>query len=139
VTTTPAAIAEVGVEAPASASAIATDAASLVDAASAGTSLDAAVAAADAAVTPVDETSGNATGVVAPLQAPAPDAGARVSCKSDDDCWVSDTTTAARPIRRPAKLRGKKFRPCVDGDAKPMCGGGYCTTLGFGCLFARPR
>jgi hypothetical protein len=56
-----------------------------------------------------------------------------IPCKSADDCWISGDTTAAKPIRRPAKLRGKKFRPCVDGEAAPVCRGGVCGTLAYGC------
>ena len=61
-------------------------------------------------------------------------AGAKpIPCKSEDDCWIRGGTTAATPIARPARLRGKKFRPCVDGEAKPICSGGFCGTMAFGC------
>jgi hypothetical protein len=86
------------------------------------TDADATVAVADAAVASADASTASTAAMGPP----------RISCKTDDDCWVSNTTTAAQPIRRPAKLRGKKFRPCVDGDAQPICNGTYCTTMGFG-------
>jgi len=45
-----------------------------------------------------------------------------VPCKTDQDCWISDEFPH-RPIARPAKLRGRKFKPCVDGEVSPMCQG----------------
>jgi hypothetical protein len=45
-----------------------------------------------------------------------------IACKTDQDCWVSNELPH-RPIRRPAHLRGRKFRPCVDGEVPPRCFG----------------
>ncbi len=45
-----------------------------------------------------------------------------VPCKTDQDCWISDEIPH-RPIQRPAKLRGYKFKPCTDGEVAPMCQG----------------
>ncbi len=43
-----------------------------------------------------------------------------VPCKSDQDCWFSDTQPHY-PIARPKNLRGHKFQPCVDGEVPPIC------------------
>jgi len=40
-----------------------------------------------------------------------------VPCASDDDCWVN--AESSTPIARPRKLRGKRFRPCKDGERAP--------------------
>jgi hypothetical protein len=56
--------------------------------------------------------------------------GSNVPCKTDDDCW----SKGAEPIARPKRLRGKTFKPCVDGEHAPMCGGdGTCMTMGYRC------
>lgn len=53
-----------------------------------------------------------------------------VPCKTTDDCWSEGAT----PIARPKALRGRKYRPCVDGEHQPMCTpSGVCATLAFGC------
>lgn len=56
--------------------------------------------------------------------------GSTVSCTTDDDCW----SRGPIPIARPKALRGKHFKPCVDGEYAPLCGGdGTCLTLGYRC------
>lgn len=54
-----------------------------------------------------------------------------VPCASDDDCWVIDES--ATPIARPRKLRGKRFRPCKDGERAPVCQSGACIVRGYTC------
>jgi hypothetical protein len=56
-----------------------------------------------------------------------------VPCMTVDDCWVSGPTTAARPIARPFKHRGRKFQPCIDGEAAPVCAAGRCAVRGYEC------
>jgi hypothetical protein len=53
-----------------------------------------------------------------------------VPCKTDDDCWFSDELPR-RPIRKPARLRGHKFKGCVDGEVPPKCFG----VCGFGPVY----
>lgn len=55
-----------------------------------------------------------------------------VPCESDADCWVSEEDFT-RPIARPRKLRGKRFRPCKDGERAPVCERGRCTVRGYTC------
>ena len=58
-----------------------------------------------------------------------------IPCKTVRDCWVSDQPRL-HPVKRPAHLRGRDFKPCVDGEIPPACGAeGYCTIshLGYGC------
>jgi hypothetical protein len=54
-----------------------------------------------------------------------------VPCASDDDCWVSDESST--PIARPRKLRGKRFRPCKDGELAPVCQSGTCAVRALSC------
>ena len=54
-----------------------------------------------------------------------------VACSSDADCWVSDD--GFNPIARPKKLRGKRFRPCKDGERAPVCSDGTCSVVGYTC------
>lgn len=57
-----------------------------------------------------------------------------VACTSVDDCWVSAKRYPAVPIARPKHLKGKKFKPCVDGEVAPTCSsGGACGLLGYDC------
>ncbi len=77
---------------------------------------------------PVDAASADAgqptsTAVAPPPQAPP------IPCKTTDDCWVR----GGKAIRRPANMRGRKFKPCTDGESAPLCRGGFCSTLGYGC------
>lgn len=72
--------------------------------------------------------------------APAPSAPAStappavVACKSVDDCWVSAKRYPAVPIARPKHLKGKSFKPCVDGEVAPTCtSAGACGLLGYDC------
>jgi hypothetical protein len=50
----------------------------------------------------------------------------RVACKTERDCWISPTPRT-RPIARPARFKGRDFKPCKDGEVAPICGGdGFC-------------
>lgn len=50
----------------------------------------------------------------------------RIPCKSVRDCWTS-STPYRRPIARPARFKGRDFKPCKDGEAEPACGDdGFC-------------
>jgi len=38
------------------------------------------------------------------------------------------------PIARPKHLKGKPFKPCVDGEVAPTCtSAGACGLLGYDC------
>jgi hypothetical protein len=52
-----------------------------------------------------------------------------VACKTDDDCWIDD----GKPIARPKQHRGKKFKPCKDGEHAPVCKENACTIVGYKC------
>lgn len=55
-----------------------------------------------------------------------------VPCKTVDDCWSSDDpVTHAMP--RPPRLRGRKFRGCVDGEHVPACVDGRCALDALKC------
>jgi len=59
-----------------------------------------------------------------------PDRPPPVACKTDDDCWVE----GGKPVVRPKALRGKKFKPCQDGERAPVCGdAGVCVLRGYKC------
>jgi hypothetical protein len=62
--------------------------------------------------------------------APPPAAQPRIPCETDDDCWLDGNH---RPIPRPAKLRGRKVRPCADSEYAPACREGACTARHFKC------
>ncbi|HEU4534281.1 MAG TPA: hypothetical protein VFS00_09185 [Polyangiaceae bacterium] len=50
-----------------------------------------------------------------------------VACKTNRDCWISPTPRT-HPIARPARFKGRDFKPCADGEVAPACGGdGFCT------------
>jgi hypothetical protein len=50
----------------------------------------------------------------------------RVPCKTTRDCWISPTPRT-HPVARPAKLKGRDFKPCSDGEVAPVCGDdGFC-------------
>lgn len=53
-----------------------------------------------------------------------------IPCKTDDDCWLDENHA---PISRPAKLRGKKVRPCTDSEHAPSCREGVCVARHFKC------
>jgi hypothetical protein len=55
-----------------------------------------------------------------------------VPCSTDADCWVSDEGFS-HPIARPRKLRGKRFRPCKDGEQAPVCRSGSCALESYRC------
>lgn len=55
-----------------------------------------------------------------------------VACKTADDCWLEELPLL-HAIPRPKRLKGKKFRPCVDGEHEPACIQGTCTIRGFTC------
>ena len=55
-----------------------------------------------------------------------------VACTSVDDCWV-EKLPFSHPIKRPRSRKGKKFRPCKDGEVAPACQDGRCTLLAYGC------
>ena len=55
-----------------------------------------------------------------------------IACKSVDDCWV-DPAPYAHPIKRPRAKKGKRFRPCKDGEVAPACSDGRCNLIAYGC------
>lgn len=55
-----------------------------------------------------------------------------IECESVEQCWVSDAPPY-HPIPRPRSLRGRKFRPCQDGEVAPLCTDGRCTVAGYSC------
>lgn len=55
-----------------------------------------------------------------------------VPCKTADDCWSTDKPVV-HAIPRPAKLRGRAFRGCVDGEHVPKCVDGRCALDGLTC------
>ena len=55
-----------------------------------------------------------------------------IACTSVEDCWV-ERLPYAHPIKRPRSKKGKKFRPCKDGERAPACDKGHCTLLAYGC------
>ena len=55
-----------------------------------------------------------------------------IECESVEQCWVSDSRPH-HPIPRPKSLRGKKFRPCKDGEVAPLCTNGRCTLAAYSC------
>lgn len=55
-----------------------------------------------------------------------------ITCTSVDDCWV-ERLPFAHPIKRPRSKKGKRFRPCKDGERAPACQDGRCTLLAYGC------
>jgi hypothetical protein len=62
----------------------------------------------------------------APASGAAAEPGERIPCKTVRDCWVS-STPGRHPIARPARFKGRKFKPCRDGEAEPVCGDdGFC-------------
>ncbi len=91
--------------------------------------VEAAAATIDAS--PIDASPIDATRADAVQTDPPGMHGSNVPCKTDDDCWAD----GIRAIPRPKALRGKKFRPCVDGEHQPLCspGRGTCMTMSFGC------
>lgn len=54
---------------------------------------------------------------------------ADLPCTSVDDCWIE----GGKPVARPKRLRGKKFRPCVDGEVAPICKDGTCGRNAYKC------
>jgi hypothetical protein len=55
-----------------------------------------------------------------------------IACTSVDDCWV-DPAPFSHPIARPRAKKGKRFRPCKDGEVAPACTEGRCDLLAYGC------
>lgn len=55
-----------------------------------------------------------------------------VPCASTDDCWI-DNQPVEHAIRRPARLKGRTFRGCVDGELVPACVAGRCTLDALTC------
>lgn len=66
---------------------------------------------------------------VAPLASAAP-APPPVDCRTDDDCWLDKDDNI---VRRPAKLRGRKVRPCKDSEHTPACEKGVCGVKVWKC------
>jgi hypothetical protein len=65
-----------------------------------------------------------------PAAATPEDAGeAQIPCTSVDDCWIE----GRRPIARPKNLRGRKFKPCKDGEVAPACKEGVCDRIAYKC------
>ena len=55
-----------------------------------------------------------------------------IPCESGRDCWISDDAPR-RPVARPKRLRGRRFRPCRDGELAPACRQGRCTLAAYKC------
>jgi hypothetical protein len=55
---------------------------------------------------------------------------AAIACKTDDDCWMDDKY---KPIARPKEQRGKKIKPCKDGEHAPVCRENACTVVAYKC------
>lgn len=55
-----------------------------------------------------------------------------VACGDVEDCWV-EHDPLPHPIARPRRLRGRRFRPCADGELAPACVDGQCTLRAYGC------
>jgi len=55
-----------------------------------------------------------------------------IACTSVEDCWV-EKLPYSHPIKRPRSKKGKKFRPCKDGEVAPACTDGTCSTIAYGC------
>jgi hypothetical protein len=55
-----------------------------------------------------------------------------IPCRSDDDCWFEEDPVL-HAIPRPRRLKGRKFRPCVDGARVPACMDGQCTIRAPAC------
>jgi hypothetical protein len=55
-----------------------------------------------------------------------------IECTDVEACWVSDSGPY-HPIARPKSKRGKKFRPCKDGEVAPICDNGRCSVAGYSC------
>lgn len=53
-----------------------------------------------------------------------------VACKTDDDCWLNDK---GKPIVRPKEHRGKKLKPCHDGEQIPACRDNICGVIAYKC------
>jgi hypothetical protein len=66
------------------------------------------------------------TSTLIPSADPVP---APVACKTDDDCWLDGRT----PVARPKSERGKKLKPCRDGEAVPKCKDQVCTYVAYKC------
>ena len=80
------------------------------------------------------DTAPPSTGPGTDLRSPPPaapeDAGEpTIPCASIDDCWIE----ARRPIARPKELRGRKFKPCRDGEVAPKCKDGLCAAVPYKC------
>jgi len=53
-----------------------------------------------------------------------------VPCKTVRDCWVEEVPRP-HPVKRPAHLRGRDFKPCSDGEISPQCSrAGQCVLGG---------
>lgn len=55
-----------------------------------------------------------------------------IACESVEACWVSDGRPHY-PISRPKAKRGRKFRPCQDGEVAPACVDGRCSLVAYRC------
>lgn len=66
------------------------------------------------------------TSTLIPSADPTP---APVACKTDDDCWLDGRT----PVARPKSKRGKKLKPCRDGEVVPKCEDQECTSVAYKC------
>ena len=55
-----------------------------------------------------------------------------IPCRTTDDCWVEETLVP-HAIERPARLKGRAFRGCVDGERVPACDAGRCTLRPLKC------
>lgn len=54
-----------------------------------------------------------------------------VPCKTVRDCWI-ELDPRPHPVKRPAHLRGREFKPCHDGEISPACNDAGQCVLGLG-------
>ncbi|MFO7567708.1 MAG: hypothetical protein R6X02_34015 [Enhygromyxa sp.] len=55
-----------------------------------------------------------------------------IECETVEACWVSDSRPH-HPVPRPKSKRGRKFRPCRDGEVGPACLDGRCSLVAHRC------
>jgi hypothetical protein len=55
-----------------------------------------------------------------------------IACEDVGACWVSESPPY-HPIPRPKSMRGRKFKPCSDGEVAPICRDGLCSVVAYSC------